>query len=322
LAPGSGTGVKCEIVGAVYNSSPPSFTSGQVGALQVNSAGNLLVSQVGTATISGTVTANAGTGTFSISGTNTLAPASGSGVLCEIVGGVYNSSAPTFTAGEVGALQLDAAGNLKVNVEAGGGGGGGSAANLQAAPITLFDATTNQAGVSQLGQLFPHTVAITTGLPTIGSGNSTTLTDSSHTCGAVFSGTTSWASALMQFATVGGSAGSSQMTVEIGRVPAAGAMAEALASVTLTTSSLTIGPTTTNPFTGATGHSSVTWVLFDVTSITSYSQIGDVLQAVGGYSGVPSQLNINVSAESYYYVVITSLAGAYTEILCAITPTT
>jgi hypothetical protein len=196
-------------------------------------------------------------------------------------------------------------------------------ANLQASPITLFDAASNQAGATQQGFLFPHTVAITTGLPTIGSGTGNTLTNSSNVCGSVFSGLTSWAGALMQFAGVGGTGGASTITVEIGRLCASGAMAEALASVVLTASStLTIGPTTVNPLTGATGHSNVTWVLFDVTSITNYSQLGDVLQAVGGIAGQPSVLNINVSSESYYYVVITALSAAWSEVLCAITPTT
>jgi hypothetical protein len=246
---------------------------------------------------------------------NSAAP--GSGNVGALVG-IANAAAPTYNEGDQVLLSTDLSGNLRTS---GGGGGGGSAANLQASPQTLFDATTNQAGVSQLGALFPTTIAITTGLPTVGSGSSTTLTNSSNVCGAVFSGATTWGSALLQIAGVTGTAGET-ITVEIGRVPASGAMAEALASVVFTASSLTIGATTTNIFTGATGHSSVTWRLFDVTTITSYSHVGDVLQAVGGTSGVPSQLLINTSAEAFYYVVITALNAAWTEVLCAITPTT
>jgi hypothetical protein len=41
-----------------------------------------------------------------------------------VVGGVYNSSAPTITSGNASQLQLDASGNLNVNIKAGAGSGG------------------------------------------------------------------------------------------------------------------------------------------------------------------------------------------------------
>src|ERR1035437_3678859 len=55
-------------------------------------------------------------------------------------GGVYESSTPTPTAGEPYALQLDSAGNLLVNVNAGGGGGGGG--------LTVVDKAAFTAGTS------------------------------------------------------------------------------------------------------------------------------------------------------------------------------
>ena len=41
-----------------------------------------------------------------------------------LAGGIYNSSAPTLTNAQQAALQLDASGNLKVNIVSGGSGGG------------------------------------------------------------------------------------------------------------------------------------------------------------------------------------------------------
>lgn len=48
------------------------------------------------------------------------------GFVVTLFGGVYNSSPPTLTATQASPLQLDANGNLKVNVVTGGGGSGGS----------------------------------------------------------------------------------------------------------------------------------------------------------------------------------------------------
>jgi hypothetical protein len=61
----SGNPVK---VGGVYNSAAPSFTTGQRGDLQLDVSGNLKVATTpgGTQTVSGTITANAGTGTFAV----------------------------------------------------------------------------------------------------------------------------------------------------------------------------------------------------------------------------------------------------------------
>src|SRR6185312_2259060 len=52
------------------------------------------------------------------------------------VAGVYNSSPPTFTTGQRGDLQLDAAGRLIVNVGAGGSSGGTSSSFGSAFPAT------------------------------------------------------------------------------------------------------------------------------------------------------------------------------------------
>lgn len=74
----------------------------------------------------------------------------------ELVGGVYNSSAPALTTGQQASAQLDASGNLKVNVIAGGAGGGavygptavGSAA---ANPPVLLGGTITGAATGNVG---------------------------------------------------------------------------------------------------------------------------------------------------------------------------
>jgi hypothetical protein len=66
-------------------------------------------------------------------------------------GGIYSSSAPTLTTGQVTALQTDASGRLIVNVGAGGGTGGtssnvGSSAPSIATAIGFTDGTNLQLG--------------------------------------------------------------------------------------------------------------------------------------------------------------------------------
>jgi hypothetical protein len=98
------------IVGGTYNSSPPSLSSGQTIAFQVDSSGKLLTdfSSVGLGTSAnniGLVNTNAD----ALIGVGT-APAK-----AFITGGVYNSSAPSPSSGQTVALQLDATGKLLVN---------------------------------------------------------------------------------------------------------------------------------------------------------------------------------------------------------------
>jgi hypothetical protein len=52
------------------------------------------------------------------------------------VGGAYNSSAPTLSSGQIGDLQLDSAGNLKINIVAGAAAGGTSSTFSAAFPST------------------------------------------------------------------------------------------------------------------------------------------------------------------------------------------
>jgi hypothetical protein len=92
---------------AVYNSTPPTLTNGQVNAMQLDSAGNLLVNIKAGAAAGGTSIADGSTFT---TGTTPETP----------VGMLVASTAPTYTAGKVNAPTLDTSGNQFVNVAAGG----------------------------------------------------------------------------------------------------------------------------------------------------------------------------------------------------------
>ena len=97
--------------------------------------------------------------------------------------------------------------------------------NLFGSPAVLFDATVNQAGASQMGALFPATVAMES-YPASGEGEGSfvPLTDGGNVCGAIFSPNPYWSTVLLDFAGVG-AAGSKTLTVEIGRLKAQGACA-------------------------------------------------------------------------------------------------
>ena len=88
IAPGTAP-AKAAVVGAVYNSAPPTLTNGQTAALQVNSSGQLITSTTNT---EGVITA-------------ATAPTK-----MQVTGGVYNSAAPTPSNGQSMALQLNATG--------------------------------------------------------------------------------------------------------------------------------------------------------------------------------------------------------------------
>lgn len=71
------------------------------------------------------------------------------GTSSQLAGAIYNSVAPTLTNGQQAGLQLDSAGNLKVNVVTGGGAGGGTSSSFGSA----FPATGTAAGMSQGGNM-------------------------------------------------------------------------------------------------------------------------------------------------------------------------
>lgn len=109
---------------AIYDASGNQLgTSGAPLRIDPTGTTTQTVSVSGTVTISGAVVGNVASG------------ASDSGDPVK-VGGVYNLSAPTFTDGQRGDLQLDSAGNLLVNLVAGGGSGGTSSSFSSAFPAT------------------------------------------------------------------------------------------------------------------------------------------------------------------------------------------
>jgi hypothetical protein len=149
-----------------------------------------------------------------------------------VVGGVYNSVAPTITSGNASQLQLDANGNLNVNIKAGGGAGGTSSSVGGATPGT---------GTLALG-------AVTTGSPsyTTATANALSLDTSGNLRvnvvaggaggGAVFGPTAVGSAAANPPVLMGGTAsGGAAGNVQVARVSASG-----LVSVTLDGSSATL----------------------------------------------------------------------------------
>jgi hypothetical protein len=102
------------ITGGVYNTSAPAPTNGQTVALQLDSAGKLLVNTA--VTVSGFALLT-GANVIGLVNTNADAAIAAGAAPAKsfIVGGVYNSSAPAPTTGQTVALQLDSAGKLLVN---------------------------------------------------------------------------------------------------------------------------------------------------------------------------------------------------------------
>src|SRR5215831_3467721 len=108
----SGT-ISSQLVGGQFNTTPTTIASGNFSPLQLDSAGNLLVN----------IKAGASGGTSS--GFGSAFPASGTAV-----------GAKDSTGTNMAALNLDASGNLKVNVAAGGAAGGTSSSFGAAIPAT------------------------------------------------------------------------------------------------------------------------------------------------------------------------------------------
>src|SRR5579884_1603141 len=84
------------------------------------------------------------------------------------VGGTYNSSAPTFTNGQRGDLQLDSHGNLMVNVNAGSASNAAASATASAVPasadyngINVAGNLRGQTGVNPSGSVYAAQIDIT-----------------------------------------------------------------------------------------------------------------------------------------------------------------
>jgi hypothetical protein len=153
---GTATPVDATFVGAAVTTASPTYTTGQMSALSLTTAGALRID--GSATtqpVSGTITANAGTGNFNVIGTGS-AGAAASGVVsiqgiagmtavavsgtvtanagtgnynnasisstgaapptsATFAGGSVTTAAPTYTTGQMSALSLTTTGSLRVD---------------------------------------------------------------------------------------------------------------------------------------------------------------------------------------------------------------
>src|SRR5271166_337822 len=138
----------------------------QQGAWTVGVSGTVPVSGTfwqGTQPVSGTITANAGSGTLAVSAaslplpTGAAADSSVSGILVSqgsstsgekgpLVQGAVYSGTPSYTNAQTSPLTLDTSGNLRVNVTAGGGSGGTSSTIGAAYPGTATAAGAKSSG--------------------------------------------------------------------------------------------------------------------------------------------------------------------------------
>jgi hypothetical protein len=101
-------------VGGSVTTSSPTYTTGQMSALSLTTAGALRVDgSAVTQPVSGTVTANAGTGNYnnsSVSATAASPPSSAT-----YMGALVNTSAPAYTNGQMDPLSLTTAGLLRID---------------------------------------------------------------------------------------------------------------------------------------------------------------------------------------------------------------
>lgn len=180
--PGTGTAM-----GAEYLSSPPTYTSGQMVALQTTANGSLHATidnanangqasaansspVVGaTGTIAGGSTSGAGspaTTVVTVQGIGSMTPilsnpgtaanwainaqgTASSGLLGVLMMGNVTTAAPTYTTAQSDPLSLDTAGNLRINCVTGCSGGGGTSSAFGA----TFPANGTAAGMSQSGNM-------------------------------------------------------------------------------------------------------------------------------------------------------------------------
>jgi hypothetical protein len=183
------------------------------------------------------------------------------------------------------------------------------------APITLFDATA--AGTTLANLLFPGTNTCT--LPSAGSNQvAPILNGSGATIGGVYAPRASVPAILIDFAGVG--AADVTVAVEFGLIQASGALAQPFASDSLKSITTAGTVANVNPYTGE-ATASVTWRLFDLSTITGAQQQGQLFNLIGGTENdQPVQLQMDVSRATWYYIMITNIS-TITRLGCYITPT-
>lgn len=148
------------LTGGSVTTAAPSYTNGQMSALSLTTAGLLRVDASGTTqSISGTVTANAGTGNFTVtqatasnlraqtaaeSATGSAPPS-----LAVLTGGSVTTAAPVYTNGQMSALSLNTSGQLRVEA-AGSNTATPTLANVSgsASSVTLIASNTARKGAT------------------------------------------------------------------------------------------------------------------------------------------------------------------------------
>lgn len=157
--------------GGIAETSAPTLTNGKAGSLSLTLAGGLRVDGSGaTQPISGTVTANAGSGTFAISAASLPLPTGAatnstvaalqvaqasttSGQSGTLMLGAVTTGAPTYTTAQTSPFSLDTAGNVRVTVSNGissGTAGAPNSAVLSIQGITsMTPIKTDGSGVTQ-----------------------------------------------------------------------------------------------------------------------------------------------------------------------------
>lgn len=200
------------------------------------------------------------------------------------------------------------------------GGGSAPVVNLGAAAVATVIARMLAAGSVSLSKAkWPGPYTVTGGLPAVGGGGISTLTETGVVVGAVFAPAPTWGGVILDFAGVGGA--DLSPTVEIGRVALDATMPTVLGNATALKSITTAGTFTANfnPFTGA-AVATTTYRLFDLVTLNSLGSQGQLMVDTGGTENeTPARLRLDVTAAPYYYVLLRGLA-TMTEVMAAITP--
>jgi hypothetical protein len=120
------TGTVASLTGGAVTTAAPTYTTGQMNPLSLTTSGALRID--GSATtqpISGTVTANAGTGNFTVvqataanlrsQTASESTTAAATGTVASLTGGAVTTAAPTYTTGQMNPLSLTTSGALRTD---------------------------------------------------------------------------------------------------------------------------------------------------------------------------------------------------------------
>lgn len=155
----AGAAAQALVASCNFTTAPATLTSGNVGPLTCDNKGGLILG-AGSNTI-GTVTANAGSGTFTVSGTVTATPpltgANGTGTVgaagqTVVAGCNFTTSPATLTSGNVGPVNCDSKGNQQVVGTGTAGSAAGGVLTVQgAASMTALAITPPLTGANGTG---------------------------------------------------------------------------------------------------------------------------------------------------------------------------